>query len=331
MGKGIGRQIQFGIAKEASRGTAEAAATFWIPWTSLALDEKIELAEHNQSLGVVEGSSGASIVKKWAEGSISAPIGDKHFPLILMSLLGALATADNADSDASIKDHTITVGQSAQHQSLTLFLDDPLASADYKHALGVVEEVSIKYEVGKMLEYEAKVRSKTGELVGAGLTPASTSENNFLSQHASFKIASALSGLGAASALTVRSMNIKIAQAIQEDAALGNVGPADYTNGPVTIEGEIEAVWESEAAYKAAVLAGTAKAMRMDLINSDVTIGSAAHPEIRIDLAKVIFSEITKAHNLDDIVMQTLAFKAHYSASDAKMVTILATNAQASY
>ena len=331
MGKGIGRQIQFGIAKEASRGTAEAAATFWIPWISLALDEKIELAEHNQAYGVLEATSGASIVKKWAEGSVSAPIGDKHFPLLLLSLLGALATTDNADADASVKDHTITVGQSAQHQSLTMFLDDPLAAADYKHPLGVVEEINIKYEVGKMLEYEAKIRSKTGTLVVAGLTPASTTENNFLSQHASFKLASNLAGLDAASALTVRSMNLKIAQAIQEDGALGDVSPVDYTNGPVTIEGEIEAVWESESAYKAAVLAGTAKAMRMDLINSDVTIGTAAKPQIRVDLAKVIFSEITKAHNLDDIVMQTLAFKGHYSSSDAKMVSIVVTNDQASY
>ena len=62
MGKGIGRQIQFGIAKETSRGTAEAAATFWIPWTSLALDEKIEL---NRQMNETLEAMAQALFKSW--------------------------------------------------------------------------------------------------------------------------------------------------------------------------------------------------------------------------------------------------------------------------
>jgi hypothetical protein len=327
--KGIGRQLSFGIAKEAVRGTAEAAPTFWIPFNDLSLDEKFEMADYSPALGVIEPVSDQKQIKKWAEGSLKAPIGDKHFPLVLMSLLGSLATSDNADTDPTVKDHVVTVGQSAQHQSLTMFLDDPLGAQDYKHPLGVFEELNIKYEVGKILEYEVKFKTKAGAI--ATLTPAMTVENKFLSQHAVFKMAVTLATLDAAAAMKIRSFNLKISQKIEDDYVLGSATPDDFINGGPSIEGEIEAIWQNETDFKSTALAGTQKALRIDLKNTDVTIGAAANPEIKIDLAKVIFNAITKAVKIDDVVMQTLSFKANYSTADSKMITVTATNAQASY
>jgi len=327
--KGIGRQLSFGIAKEAVRGTAEAAATFWIPFTDLSLDEKVELADYNPALGVIESLSDQKIVKKWTEGSIKAPVGDKHTALILLSILGAVATTDNADADVSIKDHALTVGQSAQHPSLSMFLDDPLGAQDYKHPNGAIEEFSIKYEVGKILEEEVKFKSSAGAT--ATLTPAMTVENKFLSQHATFKMAANLAGLDAASAMKIKSFNLKISQKLEDDYVLGSATPDDFINGGPTIEGEIEAIWQNETDFKTAFLAGTQKALRIDLKNTDVTIGTAANPEIKIDLAKVTFNALTKAVKIDDVVMQTLSFKASYSTADSKMIVVTVTNAQASY
>jgi len=85
------------------------------------------------------------------------------------------------------------------------------------------------------------------------------------------------------------------------------------------------------AVITSAAIAGTAKAMRIDLINTDVTIGNSANPRVKIDLAKVIFTEISKVTALNDVVRQTLSFKAHYSISDTKMVQIVCTNVVASY
>src|SRR3990167_5137524 len=122
MSKGIGRLIQFGIAKEAVRGTVEAAASYWIPVDELELDEKDERVSIDQSRGVIEPTIGEEIVKQYAQGSIKAPIGDKHFPLILYSVCGTIASGSAVDSAYG---HLITVAQSAQHQALSLFIDDP--------------------------------------------------------------------------------------------------------------------------------------------------------------------------------------------------------------
>ena len=327
--KGIGRLIQFGIAKETTRGTAEAAATYYIPWSELSIDEKYYLINNEQSYGVIEDSVSATIIKQWAEGSFTAPIGDKHFPLVLLSALGALSTADNADSDASIKDHTITVGQSAQPQALSLCIDDPLGQQDYKYALGVVSSLEIQYELAQFLSYTATLKSKKGAT--ATLTPSTTTENRFLPKHVTFKVASALSGLDAASAISIKSLNLTINNNVEDYDVLGSVAPNDFLNKQFTIEGTLEAIYQNESDFKTAALAGTAQAFRIDLDNTDVTIGSAENPRIKIDLAKVYFTELSRSIGLNDVVKQTLSFKAHYSASDSKMVTILATNAVASY
>ena len=329
MSKGIGRLIQFGIAKETSRGTAESAATYWIPFSELDLNEKFMLVNDDQSRGIIEDAVGQSKAKEWAEGSVKAPIGDKHFPLVLYSILGSLSTGDNADSDASVKDHTITVGQSAQHQALSLFIDDPLGGQDYKHANGAVTSLEIAYELNKFLDYTLGLKAKKGET--ASLTPSSTSESRFLPQHLTFKLASSYSGLGAASAMNIKSLTLKIDQNIEDDDVLGSSTPSDFLNKQFVIEGTLEALWQNESDYKTAALATTAKAMRLDLKNTDVTIGSAANPEIRIDLAKVIFKEITRPVKVNDLVRQTLSFKALYSLSDTLMISVLATNVVASY
>ncbi len=329
MSKGIGRLLQFGIAKETVRGTPESAASYWIPFSELDFNEKFNLVEDDQSRGIIEDTVGQSKVKEWAEGSMKAPIADKHFPLILYSILGTLGTADNADSDASVKDHTITVAQSSQHQALSLFVDDPLAAQDYKHGNGAISSLEIHYELNRFLDYTLGLKAKKGAT--ATLTPSSTSENRFLPQHLTFKLASSYSGLGAASAMNIRSLTLKIEHNLEDDDVLGSAAPADFLNKQFSIEGTLEATWNNESDFKTSALATTAKAMRIDLVNSDVTIGSAAHPQIRIDLAKVIFKEITRPIKINDIVRQTLSFKAHYSLSDSLMISALATNVVASY
>ncbi len=328
MSKGIGRLFGVGIAKETSRGTPISSASFWIPFGEAAVEEKDQKVTDEQSFGVIEDSLGQSIVKQWAEVNIKAPIGDKHFPLLLFAALGGLSTGANADASGNVKDHTITVAQSAQHQSLTVFLKDPLASADYKHALGVVESLEIEYQLGKFLEYSASLRAKKG--TSASLSTAYAAENRFLPQHLTFKLASTLAGLGAASATNIRSLKLKISKNVEDDDVLGSVAPNDFLNKEFMIEGELEALWNDET-FKTLALAATPQAIRLDLKNTDATIGTAANPQIRIDLAKVVFKEITRPIKINDLVKQTLSFKAHYSASDTKMITILVTNLQASY
>lgn len=329
MAKGIGRLVQFGIAKETTRGTAIASPDFWVPWAELVLDEKEEQVFDQATVGVIEDAISAGITKVWAEGSLKTPIGDKMIGLFLKAALGGLASASNADGSGLVYDHTITIAQSAIHQSITLFIDDPLAAQDYKHANGVVTSFELRYELNSLIEVTIGLMAKKGAT--ATLTPSVATENRFLPQHLTFKVAANLAGLGAASAVVIKSASLNFNPNTESDDVLGSTAPADFLNKQMVVEGTVEAIYQDEATFKTAFLAGTAKALRFDLVNTDVTIGTSANPQLRVDLAKVVFQELGRPFKLNDVVTQTLKFKAFYSTSDSKLLTILLTNLQASY
>lgn len=329
MAKGIGRLLQVGIARETSRGTAVGTPTFMIAFAELDIDEKDTRVIDEQSRGIIEGSVDESIVKQWMEGIIKAPIGDKHFPLILYATLGTLSSVTGTATGTPYY-HTITVQEGAQHQSLTIQVDDPLGGQDYTHALSVISQIEINYEREAFLSYTANVRGKKG--VAATVTPATVSENRFLPQHLTFKVAATQSALDAASAIPIKSATLRINQNIQDDDVLGNIAPQDFLNKQFQIEGEIEAIWQNESDFKTNSLTGTARALRLDLANTGAVIGTGStNPRLQIDLHKVQFQPVTRPIRLNDLVMQRVAFRAHYSTADSKMVTITAVNNQSSY
>lgn len=328
MAKGIGKIINLGIAKEAVRGTAEASASFWLRKISAEFNEKKDFAQQDQSIGVIEDAVGADIVKALAQGSYAIPLTDKTIGLILLSALGSVATTANSP-EAGVNTHDFSVGQNAQHPSLTIFVDDPLGGQDYKHALGAIEGLELKYERGKYIEASVNIRSKKGAI--ATLTSSYAAENFFRSQDLTFKLAANLAGLAGASATQIKSLTLKIEKNLEDDDVLGSIDPVDFLNKQFAITGNVEAVWQNESDFKTAFLAGTAKAMRIDLKNTDATIGTITNPQLQIDLAKVIFQELTRPLNNGDVVMQTLSFKGYYSLSDAKAVTAKLINTQASY
>jgi len=296
-----------------------------IPFAELDFNEKDSRVIDEQSRGVIEGSTGESIVKQWAEGTLKAPIGDKHFPLLLNSILGTLTgTATGAAFT-----HTITVAQSSQHQSLTFFIDDPLGGQDYKYALSVMAEVEITYEREQFLSYSASIMAKKGAI--ATLTPAVANENRFLPQHLTFKVATGTAGLAAATATPLKSASVRISQNIESDDVLGNIAPVDFLTKQFVIEGEVEAIYQNESDFLTDSLAATEKAVRFDLVNTGVDLGGGVNPQLRVDLNRVVFQPIGKPIRLNEIVMQRVSFRAHYHTTDAAMVTITAVNAVSSY
>ncbi len=324
MGNLLGRRISLGIAKESVRGTAEAAATFYLPLLSKSYDEKIGQVIDESAIAVIEDSAEAKIVKKFAGGDFECNIGDKSFGLLLLSLLGAVSSAVK---ETTAYNHTFSIAQSAQHQALTMFVDDPNVQ-DYKYPLGMVESLEINLETGKFATFKIGVRSKKGAT--ATLTPSFTAENNFLAQHATFKIATNIAGLAAASAINIRKITLKFSPKLEDDDALGTVEPVDFNNTEFSVDGSVELVY-NDATFITALTGDTAKAMRLDMINTDVTIGATSNPELKIDLAKVKFQEVARKMDNKSIITQALKFKAFYSITDSKLLDIVLTNLQTAY
>lgn len=322
--KFIGRLADIGMAVETTRGTAEGSADVWLPKLSFSFDDRIEQVVDESSVGVIEDSPNAVIVGKYGEGEIEGNIGDKSIGLLLLSALGGVSTS--GPTDTSVYTHTFSVAQDVQHDSLTIFLDDP--NQDYTYALAMIDTLELDVTIGQFAKFTAGFRSKAGE--AATLSPSYAAENNFLPQHGTLSYADDVAGLSSPTTVNVRSVKLSIANNVEDDRKLGSIDPVDILNRQFSVEGTVELVFDANT-FKTLMLANTAKAVRIRLTNSDVTIGSTSNPQLIIDLAKVKFGEFTKNYDNNEIVVATVSFKAFYSISDTAMITAELKNTQASY
>lgn len=326
MAKSTGRNAAFGIAKEGTRGTAESTADFWIPRLSFSLDDKTESINDESSLGVIEDVPNASNVKTWAEGEIEGNVRDRSIGAILMAAFGSVSTSAD-DPESGVNTHTFSVSQSAQHQSYTLFLKDHVQS--YKHALGVLNSLSINAELGQYVRFNAGVMAQQGTSI-SDPTPSYLSENLFLPKNITLTLADTIGDMGSGTEVKVRSVGLSIEKNIEEDISLGDSTPQDYLTKMFAMEGEIELLFDAET-FKTEQLANTQKALRLEIENTDVTIGSASNPKITIDLYKVHISDFTRNYANNDLISASIAIKPLYSTTDGKMAEVELINTQTSY
>lgn len=341
--KGIGKLIQIGVAKETTRGTTPAAATYWLATDDWSIEERYNNAVDSQTYGVVEDSVDETRVKDWAEGQISFPLAATTSAVFFLSLLGTDTPTTHA-GETTVFDHLITVAQTAQHQSLSFYVHDPIANnnaygtpasatADYSYANAVVHKLDIDYTLGNFVMCNASIMAKRGSAAAVVFAPSQTTiEPRFVPQYLTFKVATTAGVLSTGNVIKLKNAKISITENIESDDVMGSTSPRDFVNKEFTVQGTIEAIWQNEIDFKAAALTDSSKALRFDLINSDVNLGVVpTNPEVKIDLARVTFEELSRPVKIKDIVYQTLKFKAHYSVSDAYMIKVTFTNMTASY
>jgi len=393
--RGIGKQLQIGVAKESTRGTANTTVAYWLAASEWAIEERFNNAVDIETYGVIEDNVGQTRVKNLSEGELSLPLADLSTPLLFLSIFGTDTPATHS-GESVVYDHVMTVAQSVQHQSLTFAMHDPIVAQDYVFANSVVYKANLAYELGKFVSLKASVKGLKGATQSA-YTPSQSAENRFVPQYLAFYVAPTAAGVngtltatgtaattihvtglsintsllrvgmtvtgtnvpvgamiativsgtafdlsaattGAVGTMTFGGYNIKLKSAqiniesnVTDDDVLGSTSPRDFLNQEFKVEGQIECIWQNESDFKTGALANLAQAMRFDLVNSDVTIGTSAHPEINIVMNKVVLTEFTRPVKIKDIMYQTVKFKAAYSVTDAKMITVTCTNTVSAY
>lgn len=396
--KGIGRLLSIGIAKETTRGTAISSASYWLPFSDASIEEKFENVTQDEAYGIIEDSVGQFRVKNWAEGTLKMPLTDQSLPLILFAAFGANADTTHS-GETAVYDHKATVGESAQHQSLTLFIHDPLTSADYSYALGVIHKLELDVQLKKFCDATLSVKALKG-VSQSSFSPSIAAENRFLPQYMAFSNAPSSAGVlgtltctGTASStvhVTSTSINTNLLQVgmgvtgtnipagatvakivsstaydlsaattgaigtqtftgavvqlksfkltidanLEDDEVLGSVAPVDFLNKEFKVEGTLEAIWQNETDFKANALItpNTGRALLVDIKNTDVSIGVVpSHPEVKILLDQVYFTEFSRPIKIKDLMYQTLKFKATYNTTNTEMLNITTTNTVASY
>lgn len=320
----IGRKISIGFGKETTRGT-KVAPTFWISQGANDFEDKFASMVNENGLGIIENSTELSVIKQWSEGKVDLAMGDKTIGAILLMALGAVSSAAKA-GETVVYEHSFSVLESSQHPSFSIEMKDGNQQLAFPN--GMLKSLDIDIDMKSYIKATLALIAKKG--VTAADTVAYTSENLFLGRYAKVYFADTLAALDSATAITLRSLKMGVDKNVESNDTLGSVEPADFLNKNFNVDGQLELLFD-DATYKTLALAGTAKCMRIKIINTDVTIGTSSNPTLQIDFAKVKFEDWGKSGGLNDIVKQTLKFRALYSVADSKMITAKLTNLQTSY
>lgn len=310
MSKFIGRLVNLGIGKETTRGTGVAAG-YWIPKTALAFDDKVKKALSMASYGNINAFGNQSLVaNKWAEGSFEAPLQDKSFGLVMLAVFGTLSSV----SYLSVYKHTYSVQNDNQHDSLSLYVDDP--SGDLIFELAMIESFELTVVPDEFAMAKVDFKSKSSQASSA--TATYVAQNKFLGRHLNFKIGALTANLDAASVLSIKSLTLTITKNLAVNNVLGTIQPEDILNKQMQITGEFELDYEDRT-YANYMLDGTYKAVRIDLVNTDVTIGTT-NPAFRLDLSRVEFDAFDVSRDNDEISGQKIQFQALYDITNGNVV-----------
>lgn len=318
-----GKLRQVGIGIEASRGTAEVPG-IWVKNLRVSHNDKRDYVKDESAMGVIAEAHDDVVVKEYGMGEISGVLDATIAGYLFKNVLGTVSS-DLASGETVVYEHTFSLQNGNTHPSLTIETKNPVEQ--FKFALAMIESLKIKCEVGKWVEFTATYRSKKGA-TGAN-TPSYSEHYKFYSKMVTMKLATNLAGLGAASAINIKSFEISFDQNLEDEDRLGSTEVNDINNTFLSIEGNIEATFSSDT-LKDLFRDGTVQALRLYSENP-TTIGVAEKPSVQINLAKVAFEEFEESDDLGAITQQTLKFAGLYSPTDSSIGTVVVTNLKEDY
>lgn len=322
MSRIIGRNTKIGLFKEAVRGTT-GAPSFWIPVLDLGYDDKLELKENESGFGNIAAVSDSQIIRKWAEGTYGGKIFDRSVGLELTALFGQSPTSVQRAS-SGVYDHTYAMLNTNQHQSVTVAVTEPNYSGRY--ALGAFNSWSLQAEVGDYIRRTVNLMSKAS--ASSSETVGYTNETEFLPKHMAIKFAAAGASsatLDAATAAKIRAFNFEISKNAEAIQLFGTTDIDDVINKQVTITGSFE-VYYDDRSYHTLANNGTHQAIRIEMLNTDVTIGAIHNPALRFEFPEVALQFPDKSFGNNDIAILTVNFTAVLNIASGSLVTARLTN-----
>lgn len=325
MSRFIGRQVELYGGRESTRGVGVAAA-YKFPHTLFDHDLKVIKTPPSLGYGGIFDGNQSLVALKWAEGKLETDFLSRSVGLLLYALFGSLSTSGPSDSAYT---HTFSLQNDVVHDSLSLYAADVNKAELFE--LAMIKSLEIRVVPDDVVKVSVEFLSKSPQ----DTTEPSTSfvaESKFLGRHASLKLATLTSGLGAASKLTgVKEFVIRFDKNAVAQFVLSTIQPEDINNRKFEVTGSIKLDF-SDDTYRDLVENGSYRALRFNLNNVDALIGVTATPQFTIDLSRVHFEAWEKEVGIDEVAMQTVPWRALYDLTNGNVInSCTLVNQEASY
>lgn len=318
MAKFVGRRGTLGIAIEATRGTP-VAPTYWIPFANMSFFDRVETAREEQGMGNIADSDSVYVVMRMGEGEIDAQLYDYGLGYILSSLLGAVPVT----SGAGPYTHTFTLSQTNQPKSLSLYWQDPIYNLMFPNA--VVDSLQIKVDANGLVEYTVGFKSKRARDWASQTASYTTLGNKFTHQHVENRFAATVGALSAATAISLKSLDLTISRNGMFDSVIGTSEPEDVLGQALSVEGELNLNHE-DSTYRTYMLENTYRAWELKLNRSSSS-------SLQLQFPRVDFTEWEPDYTLNEIAKQKINVKGNYDSANGLQIvsTAVLINGKASY
>lgn len=319
----VGREIEFGVATEATRGTAETAADKWMRKVTANVVERATHALDDTTRGRLEDGEGRRKVQSHIEGDVEGILHADVLGWLLANIYGIVVTSTVS---GSVKSHVFSLGQNIQHQSLTLFAKDgAVQQSIFSNAM--INTLEITAAIDDYVRFSASFLASVG--ASNADTPSYDTEYDFIARDITVKIADTEAGLTGATATKVKDLSVRWDQGLIKDHVVGSYTPDDIYNARLMIDGNFTLNFASET-FKDLYLGNGAKYMSIT-IAGEADLGSGHLPTVTIVLNKVQFMDWNRAGGANELVTEPISFRAFYNPTDAEQSTVTLKNLTAAY
>jgi hypothetical protein len=196
----------------------------------------------------------------------------------------ATCTGGTIESPASVRWHLFRLANSNNHPTYTMYVVDPVSTM--KSTYCMLDSFDLDVTAGQFASFKSVWK---GQKIQSGSGTASfTAQNPFLAKYANLYVASAFTGLDAASATVIKSMKLSFKKNVTDYMQWGQTDVQGYWNRQFRVEGTFTLLYNADT-FRDNVTASTKQAFRVKLANTDVTIGSASNPTIQFDFPVMAF------------------------------------------
>lgn len=318
-----GRRSAVGISKESSRGTTAASVDYWLPFAAYSFNEKVSKVRDETGFATIEQPRSSDIVKRWNEGDIEFNVRDLSIGLILLNLLGTETFATN-QPQSGVGQHTYTVAQSNQHNSLTVFKKTPNETLSAGNCM--INQFQLRCVLDQYVRANVGL---LGKMFGNDTAViAFVNENRFRPQDVQIKLAATQGELAGQSVqTTMRMFNMTIAKNVEDYQGLSSVDPVDFVNKDFTVNIEFELALETST-FKNYTLLNQYRALSVKLVNNTVTIGTSTNPNLEFILDEVDFEPFEIDEALENVAIIRGSGVAHYNTSNSRMIRAILQNSR---
>ena len=319
----IGRELEVGLATEATRGTAEASPDKWFRNVTASVVERAEHAQDDTTRGRFEDSEGRRVTQKFIEGDIEGIAHADAMGYLYASVYGAAVSSNVA---GSVYDHVFNLNQTSQHQSLTVFAKDG-GVQQLKYAGCMVSSLELNAAIDDYVRFTATIEGR--DATADSSTPSYDTEYDFVGRDITVKFADTEAGLSGATALKAKELTVTHGQGAIRDHVFGAYTADNHYNALNSIEGSFTLNF-TDTDQKYLYLGDGAKYMSVT-IQGEADIGGGNNPAITYVFNKVQLSDWNREGGNEELVTEPISFKAFFNETDGKASQVTVRNLVSSY